>query len=297
MNDELPGTDQDLETVDGTPPTDPDCNDSTTPIAPKNSPPAATKGKQKKSTGGAELPDGEELTTQQRLELCESIVGHTFDNRDLLLEALTHASGATHRLKSNERMEFLGDAILGAVVCDWLYHERTDLNEGELTKIKSNVVSRQTCSKVAKRLGLDRCLMVGKGVRKNRSFPKSLTSDVFESIVAAIYLDGGFDKVRQLLHQWLAQEVAEGIDSRGDENHKSNLQQVVQRDFSTTPSYRLLDSVGPDHSKKFQIAVLVDGQLRTPAWGRSKKDAEQRAAANALAEISGKEPPYQDSSP
>ncbi|MEZ6089580.1 MAG: ribonuclease III [Pirellulaceae bacterium] len=200
--------------------------------------------------------------------------------------------GASHRLNSNERLEFLGDAILGAVVCEWLYHERTDLNEGELTKIKSNVVSRQTCSRVAKRLGLDRCLLVGKGVRQNRSFPKSLTSDVFESIVAAIYLDGGFEKIRTLLHQWLVDDVAEAINSRGDDNHKSNLQQLVQRDFSTTPSYRLLSEVGPDHSKRFQIAVMVDGELRTPAWGRSKKDAEQRAAANALAEISGQTPPY-----
>ncbi|QDV10250.1 Ribonuclease 3 [Rosistilla oblonga] len=278
------------------PPATSDCDDATLLAAPTTTAAKPTKAKAAKAAAAID-PDNEELTTEQRLDLCESIIGHSFSDRELLLEALTHASGASHRLKSNERMEFLGDAILGAVVCDWLYHERTDLNEGELTKIKSNVVSRQTCSKVAKRLGLDRCLLVGKGVRKNRSFPKSLTSDVFESIVAAIYLDGGFDKVRELLHQWLAQEVAEGINSRGDENHKSNLQQVVQRDFSTTPCYRLLDSVGPDHSKKFQIAVLVDGQLRTPAWGRSKKDAEQRAAANALAEISGKEPPYQDGLP
>ncbi|QDV71709.1 Ribonuclease 3 [Rosistilla carotiformis] len=297
MTDEFNGPPHDCETLPSTTSVgSDDCRDDALLADPSASASKPAKGKPPKAAAVAALPQ-EELTTEERLDLCESIVGHAFSDRELLLEALTHASGASHRLKSNERMEFLGDAILGAVVCDWLYHERTDLNEGELTKIKSNVVSRQTCSKVAKRLGLDRCLLVGKGVRKNRSFPKSLTSDVFESIVAAIYLDGGFDKVRQLLHLWLAQEVAEGIDSRGDENHKSNLQQVVQRDFSTTPSYRLLDSVGPDHSKKFQIAVLVDGLLRTPAWGRSKKDAEQRAAANALAEISGKEPPFQGDMP
>lgn len=238
----------------------------------------------------------EGLSTKERLDLCEQIIGHEFDNRDLLLEALTHASGASHRLNSNERLEFLGDAILGAVVCDWLYHDLDDLNEGELTKIKSNVVSRQTCSRVAKRLGLDRCLLVGKGVRKNRSFPKSLTSDVFEAIVAAIYLDAGFTKVRDVLHHWLEEDMAAGISSRGDENHKSILQQVVQRDFGTTPNYRLLEEIGPDHSKKFRIAVFVDNQLRTPAWGRSKKDAEQRAAANALAEIEGNDPPYTEES-
>lgn len=234
----------------------------------------------------------ETLSAEQRMDLCEQLIGHQFEDRELLLEALTHASGASHRLKSNERMEFLGDAILGAVVCEWLFHELGDLHEGELTKIKSNVVSRQTCSKVARRIGLDRCLLVGKGIRKNRSFPKSLTSDVFESIVAAIYLDAGFDTIRRLLHEWLAPDVAEGIQNRGDENYKSILQQVAQRDFGATPVYRLLKEIGPDHSKRFQIAVHVKDELRTPAWGQNKKDAEQRAAANALAELEGKEPPF-----
>ena len=230
---------------------------------------------------------GESDGTDQasKLTRCQEIIEYQFQDESLLLSALTHASGASHRLASNERLEFLGDAVLGLTVCQWLYEEYPEYNEGDLTKIKSAVVSRRSCGKVACTLGLDRCLIVGRGVTRNRSFPRSLVSDVFESVVAAIYLDGGTEVVRQRLKKWLEDEVRSAVESQGAGNYKSSLQQYAQRELSSTPVYRLIRESGPDHRKSFLIAAVIGERQFTAAWGSNKKDAEQRAASNALAEL------------
>ncbi len=229
---------------------------------------------------------------ESKLRRCESIINYHFNNESLLLSALTHASGATHRLNSNERLEFLGDSVLGLVVCQWLYEEYPEYNEGDLTKIKSYVVSRRSCGKIACKLGLDRCLIVGRGVTRNRSFPKSLVSDVFESIVAAVYLDGGADIIRERLKTWLADEVRIAVESQGSSNYKSALQQYAQRELSSTPIYRMVREIGPDHRKTFLIEAVVADRHFPAAWGNNKKDAEQRAASNALAELHGQPIPF-----
>ncbi len=233
-----------------------------------------------------------------KLVRCQEIIDYQFKDDSLLLSALTHASGATHRLASNERLEFLGDAVLGLAVCHWLFEAYPQYNEGDLTKIKSAVVSRQSCGKVACKLGLDSCLIVGRGVTRNRSFPRSLVSDVFESVVAAIYLDAGLETVIKRLRIWLAEEVEIAVVSQGANNFKSALQQYAQRDLSSTPLYRLKRESGPDHRKTFLICAVIAEQEFPGAWGSNKKDAEQRAAANALAIIKEKEIPYpQESDP
>ena len=229
-----------------------------------------------------------------KIARCEEIIQYDFQDKSLLLGALTHASGASHRLASNERLEFLGDAVLGLVVCQWLYEEYPEYNEGDLTKIKSSVVSRRSCGKVACRLGLDRCLIVGRGVTRNRSFPRSLVSDVFESVVAAIYLDAGAELITLRLKEWLRHEVRLAVDSQGAGNYKSSLQQYAQRELSSTPVYRLVRESGPDHRKSFLIAAVIAERHFTPAWGNNKKDAEQRAAANALAELHEQPLPFPD---
>lgn len=229
-----------------------------------------------------------------KLAQCQEIIGYQFTDETLLLSALTHASGASHRLESNERLEFLGDAVLGLTVCHWLYDEYPEYNEGDLTKIKSAVVSRRSCGKVACALGLDRCLIVGRGVTRNRSFPRSLVSDVFESVVAAMYLDGGGEVVKERLKEWLAGEVRHAVESQGAGNYKSTLQQYAQRELSSTPVYRLVREAGPDHRKSFLIAAVIADRQFTAAWGSNKKDAEQRAAANALAELHDQPLPYPD---
>jgi ribonuclease-3 len=225
-------------------------------------------------------------------ERCEHRLGYAFKDKDLLKAALTHASGAEHRLDSNERLEFLGDAILGSVVCELLFRQFPQYLEGDLTKIKSIVVSRQTCAKISEALGLQEFLILGKGMTTNPTVPPSLLADVFESLVAAIYLDGGDAACRQFINLYLAPEIELAAAGEMGGNYKSLLQQFAQREFGTTPTYQLLDEKGPDHSKAFKIAAVVGGLRYHPAWGRNKKESEQRAASNALSELKGEGPPF-----
>ncbi len=240
----------------------------------------------------ADVVPQELLEPESILERCERRLGYVFKDKSLLKAALTHASGAQHRLASNERLEFLGDAILGLVICEQLYRQYPQYLEGDLTKIKSVVVSRQTCAKISEALGLQEFLIVGKGMTTHPSVPLSVLADVFESLVAAMYLDGGDAASRQFITSFLGPEVelAEAGELGG--NYKSLLQQLAQREFGNTPSYQLVDEKGPDHSKCFKISAAVGGTRYTPAWGRNKKEAEQRAASNALSEIKGEPPPF-----
>jgi len=203
---------------------------------------------------------------QVHLEGCEERLEYRFSDHGLLQAALTHASGAETRLASNERLEFLGDAILGAVVCEMLYRRFPDSLEGELTRIKSIVVSRQTCAKISEALGMQDWLLLGKGMITHPTVPPSLMADVFESIVAAIYLDGGPEAARTFIKRHVAPEIALAAEGEVGGNYKSLLQQLAQREFNTTPSYQLLDEKGPDHSKCFQIAAQV-GRTRFPRPG------------------------------
>jgi ribonuclease-3 len=236
---------------------------------------------------------GEQITELSgRLQNCEEIIAYRFRDATLLQAALTHASGAQHRLASNERLEFLGDAILGAIVCELLFDQFPDFLEGHLTKIKSVVVSRQTCAKISRELGLESVLIVGKGISAGKPVPSSLLADVFESLVAAIYLDGGVDAARAFVARCIQPEIDLAASGTADDNFKSLLQQVVQRDFGDTPTYLLLEERGPDHSKCFLVAASFAGRDYPPAWGRNKKEAEQRAACNALARLGGNRMPY-----
>jgi ribonuclease-3 len=227
-----------------------------------------------------------------RLRECEKRVGYEFKDRTWLYAALTHASGADHRLASNERLEFLGDAILGFVVCDMLFSRYPDYLEGDLTKIKSIVVSRQTCAKISESMGLDDFMIVGKGMASSPTVPESLLADVFESLVAAIYHDGGLDEARRFIEDQVSSEIESAVSGDSGGNYKSLLQQLAQREYGTTPVYKLMDEKGPDHSKCFKIAVQLGGNNYEPAWGKNKKEAEQRAACNALSEIQGEPAPF-----
>jgi len=226
------------------------------------------------------------------LERCQRRIGYKFRDKALLRAALTHASGAEHRLASNERLEFLGDAILGAVVCELLYHQYPDYLEGDLTKIKSIVVSRQTCAKISEALGMQEFVILGKGMTTHPDVPPSLLADVFESLVAAIYLDGGEAAAREFIEKYIGPEVELAAGGELGGNYKSLLQQLAQREHGTTPSYQLLDEKGPDHSKCFKIAAQLGSARYQAAWGRNKKEAEQRAARNALSEINGEAAPF-----
>ena len=144
---------------------------------------------------------------------------------------MTHASGADHRLASNERLEFLGDAILGAIVCDLLFRKFPEYLEGELTKIKSIVVSRHTCAKISEELGIDEFLVIGKGMGSHAQTPSSVLADVFESLIGAIYLDGGIEAAQRFIVRHIEPEIDAAVDGQNGLNYKSNLQQFAQREY------------------------------------------------------------------
>ena len=215
----------------------------------------------------------------------QSVLDYTFKNPTLLDEALTHASFADCRLDSNERMEFLGDAVLGFVVCDYLYQKYPDQLEGELTKIKSAVVSRRVCAEISEKIGLVSLLNLGKGMIGRPSLPSSVAAAVYESVIAAIYLDGGFEPAREFILKHLTEIIDDAEQSSHQQNFKSVLQQYAQRNLPVNPTYVLLDEKGPDHAKCFEVAVEIDSRQFTSSWANSKKEAEQKSALNALVEL------------
>jgi ribonuclease III len=219
------------------------------------------------------------------LEHCQKTLAYRFREPALLREALTHASSANHRLASNERLEFLGDSILGAIVCELLYVTFPDFLEGDLTRIKSAVVSRRTCAQFSEILGFHEFLTLGKGMGGQDHAPSSVFADVFESILGAVYLDGGMEAAKAFVLPLLEPEIQRTVEGQGQANYKSTLQMLAQKRFGETPTYLLLDAQGPDHSKCFEVAAQIGPRQFPSAWGRNKKDAEQAAAMNALSQI------------
>lgn len=215
----------------------------------------------------------------------ERKIGYAFHDRSLLSKAMVHASIATSRLDSNERLEFLGDAILGMVICDYLFRTFPSALEGELTKIKSNVVSRRTCAEIALEVGLEDELLLGKGMGSRENLPHSLAAAAFESVIGAIYLDGGLEHAAPFVLKHLAHRIDRAARLGHQHNFKSVLQQALQRSGSHNPAYVVLDERGPDHAKCFEICVDVAGRRFPGCWGTSKKTAEQQAALTALLEL------------
>lgn len=215
----------------------------------------------------------------------ERKIGYAFHDRTLLAKAMVHASIATSRLESNERLEFLGDAILGMVICDYLFRTFPAALEGELTKIKSNVVSRRTCAEIALEMGLDEGLLLGKGMGSRENLPHSLAAAAFEAVIGAMYLDGGLEHAAPFVLKHLAHRIDRAARLGHQHNFKSVLQQALQRSGACNPAYVVLDERGPDHAKCFEICVEVSGRRFPGCWGTSKKTAEQQAALTALLEL------------
>ena len=161
-----------------------------------------------------------------------------------------------------------------------------------MTKVKSAVVSRVACARFSQELGLGEFLFLGRGMRPSGDLPSNMLADVFESVVGAIYLDGGMEAVRPFIVRFLDPEIDRVVRDAANNNYKSLLQQVAQREYGGTPRYQVLDEQGPDHHRSFKIAVMVAGHRFPAAWGPNKKVAESRAAQNALAAIQGHTIPF-----
>lgn len=223
-----------------------------------------------------------DTSTAQQIQ---QILGYTFKDLSFLHEAFIHSSTAGDRLQSNERMEFLGDSILSLVICEVLFRRFPHYLEGDLTKIKSRLVSRKTCATIANALGLPGFMQVGKGMERTRAMSGSVAAASLESVIAAIFLDGGMDEAQRFLLRQFGPMIDEADAEAHQENYKSLLQQYCQRQHSQTPYYQLLDEKGPDHDKCFEVAVVVCHHRYPGAWGITKKEAEQKAAYEALVEL------------
>ena len=219
---------------------------------------------------------------KERIRACEQALGYTFFDKGLILNALTHSSSTADKRMDNERLEFFGDAVLDLVVREYLYHHYPNHQEGDLTEAKSAVVCRTSLAKAAKRMNLKEYLQVGRGIGRKKSVPDSLLADAYEAIVAAIYLDGGYQPVRNFILMTLGEEIPFAIEQANSTNYKSNLQKLLQQQKRPLPVYRVLGSTGPEHSRIFQVAALIEGEEMGRGSGSSKKAAEQEAARSAL---------------
>jgi ribonuclease-3 len=224
-------------------------------------------------------------TTEEIIEHLERTTGHRFANPQVALEALTHSSARDREHPCNERFEFLGDAILGHVISEHLFQVFPAKEEGELSTMKSIIVSARTLAARSLDLGFDRIVILGRGLTEKKGLPSSILGNVFEAVVAALYLDGGFDAARKFILHQLEAKTDEIRKNEHELNYKSLLQDHTQRQHSMVPTYRVLREMGPDHRKKFQVSVEVDSASFGPAWGVNKKEAEQKAARMALVSL------------
>jgi ribonuclease-3 len=221
----------------------------------------------------------------------EKKLNYTFRNKELLSEALNHSSYANeHRsdhVRSNERLEFLGDSVLGFVTAEYLFALHPDMPEGDLTRIRAALVCEESLHEVAQKLDLGHYLKLGRGEENGggRKRP-SILADATEAVFAAVYLDGGIGEASALIHRVLLDaERQEAVEARR-RDYKTLLQELVQRTPGRTITYRLVKETGPDHCRVFVMEVSVNGQPVGQGEGRSKKEAEQAAAASALKALS-----------
>lgn len=219
----------------------------------------------------------------------EEKLGYSFQNISLLEHALTHSSYANEsrgRYTSNERLEFLGDSVLGMVVADHLYRTCPDMPEGELTRTRAALVCEESLVEVAQELGLGDYLRLGKGeeLSGGRHRP-SIQADAVEAVLAAVYLDGGIGSARKLIHRYILNRAER---TGGHRDYKTALQELVQRENGQVLSYRLTGEEGPDHAKVFWVEVCLNDVVAGSGKGHSKKEAEQMAAKAAIERLEHK---------
>lgn len=215
-------------------------------------------------------------------------MGFAFDNYGLLELAFTHCSYNGNAGENNQRLEYLGDAVLEFIVSERIY-KRCKLDEGHMTRIRASVVCEQSLAQAARELDLGKYLLLGKGEEGTQGREKnSILADSMESLIGAIFMDGGLDKAKGFILQTLGQRLDETIEDGGGNDYKTELQQLVNARYSTSPEYKLVSSHGPAHNKTFDIAVYVSGDKMGEGEAKTKKEAEQIAARQAIGKLAGK---------
>ena len=222
------------------------------------------------------------------MQAIEEKIGYSFRSRALLVNALTHSSYANENrgrsCESNERLEFLGDSVLGMVVAEALYRRFPDLPEGRLTRMRAQLVCEESLHHVAGEIGLGAHIRLGKGEEHTGGRTRtSILADATEALIAAMYLDGGMDVARGFIERYILPELNGEYIPFGDA--KTDLQELIQKKSGSTLSYELVGESGPDHDKTFTTRVLLNGESVGTGSGRTKKEAEQAAARAALAAL------------
>lgn len=222
-----------------------------------------------------------------QIEEFESVIGYNFQNKKLLQQALTHSSFANekriNKQENNERLEFLGDAVLELTTSEVLYKEHSKMPEGELTKLRASLVCEQTLSLCAKDLNLGQYILLGKGEAATGGRERnSILSDALEAIIGAIYLDGGFTNAKEFICKFVLSDIDQKklfFDS------KTILQEIIQSDYKKELRYELISEEGPDHNKKFTVMAYMDSSELCSGVGRTKKAAEQQAAYQSILKL------------
>ncbi|MCB1114902.1 MAG: ribonuclease III [Chlamydiia bacterium] len=227
----------------------------------------------------------------QGIPLIEAQIGYTFKDKSLAILAFTHRSFTNENREvtegHNERLEFLGDAILGLVVSDFLYTHLPNHPEGELSYLRSRLVEATACTLYLQKIDLERFLLVGKGESMNAGKGRNaILADLFEAVVGAIYLDGGIDAARRFVFDHFEREILSIIE-KPHRNWKAELQDYCQKNYQIPPEYTVLKEEGPDHQKIFFVQVELEGKILGTGQGSSKKEAEQGAAEDAILKMEG----------
>lgn len=215
----------------------------------------------------------------------EDIIDYKFSNKEYILEALTHSSYSNENknFEFNERLEFLGDSVLSIVVSDYLFKNEASLPEGELTKLRANIVCEESLSEVAVKIKLGEHMLLGKGEEATGGRDRiSILADAFEAVIAAIYLDGGLEEARAFVLNYMKEIIANSRKGKIFRDYKTHLQEVLQSRGESNIWYKLMDEKGPDHNKRFIMQVGINEDVLGTGEGKSKKEAEQLAARTAL---------------
>ena len=219
------------------------------------------------------------------IELFEQKINYEFKNKEYILEALTHSSYSNENKNYpfNERLEFLGDSVLSIVISDYLFKKETKLPEGELTKIRANIVCEESLSEVSKNIHLGKYMLLGKGEEATGGRERiSILADALEAVIAAIYLDGGIKCAREFILTNMEKIINDSIKGKIFREYKTCLQEVLQSNGENNIWYKLIEEKGPDHNKRFVMEVGINDTVLGIGEGKSKKDAEQVAAKCAL---------------
>ncbi len=221
-----------------------------------------------------------------KFDRLEEVLDYKFSNEELIKTAMTHSSYANeHRCKSYERLEFLGDSVLGIIISDYLFDAMKNNDEGDLSRIRASLVCEETLAEISRKIGLSQFVLLGNGEERSGSRNRdSILSDIFESTLAAVYLDSGFDACRKIVMNVMSDKLDTKLFEKTSKDYKSRLQEAIQQKYHGRGkiNYKTVNESGPEHNKTFEIELYINDKEISTGKGNSKKEAEQEAASKAL---------------